>query len=245
MSIGKTKKERVKIIRAGTLLYMIQYTSLRGGVSKEERCAKHRISTSVREAMNFRNSFQKLRLILESTFDPKRDLFVTLTYRDESLPKRKEDADRKLSYWIRSIREHRTAAGQETVYVRATEGWHSGGRFHHHVLINGTGDDYKLFRELWTHGDQVDILPYYCKSHLEHAKYFTKESKEHGRRRTGERMWRASRNVRRPIITYDEAPAGSILSAPVDANVLDKDTKENTFGRFQYVEARLAERTTE
>lgn len=224
---------------------MIQYTSLRGGVSKEERRAKQRISTCVREAMNFRTSVQKLWHILEATFNPATAIFVTLTYREADLPKRKEDADRKLSYWIRAIREHRTANGQETVYVRVTEGYHSQGRLHHHILINGTGGDYKLFRDLWPYADQIDFEPYYCKSHWQHADYFTKEAKEHGRRRVGERMWRASRNVKRPVITYDEAPCGSILAAPVEASVLDKDTKENTFGRFQYVQCYLSEATTE
>lgn len=228
------------MLRAGRVLYMVQYTSLRGGVAKQERQAKRNISTAVREAMNFRTSVQKLWLILESTFDPSKDLFVTLTYRDSDLPKRKEDADRKLSYFLRDLRENRHFMAEDTVYIRATEGWHSGGRFHHHLLVNGTGDDYALIRRLWKWGDEVEILPYYCKSHWGHAEYFTKETKEKGRRRVGERMWRASRNVKRPVTWYEEAPAGSILSPPADAYVEEKDTKDNSFGRYQYLRCRLS-----
>ena len=221
---------------------MIQYTNLRGGVAKQERQAKRNISTAVREAMNFRTSVQKLWLILESTFDPSKELYVTVTYRDSDLPKRKEDADRKLSYFLRDLRENRHLLAEDTVYIRATEGWHSGGRFHHHLLVNGTGDDYALIRRLWKWGDEVEILPYYCKSHWGHAEYFTKEAKEKGRRRVGERMWRASRNVKRPTIWYEEAQPGSILSAPVDAFVEEKDTKDNSFGRYQYLRCRLSAR---
>lgn len=227
------------MLRAGEVLYMVQYTSLRGGVAKKDRQAKRHISSAVREVLNFRTSVQKLWLILESTFDPQRDLFVTLTYRDADLPKRKEDADKKLSYFLRELRELRTSAGQETVYVRATEGWHSGGRFHHHLLINGTGGDFALIRQLWRWGDEVEILPYYCKDHWTHAEYFTKEAKEKGRRRVGERMWRASRNVKRPVLTYEDAPPGSMLAAPVNAFVEEKDTKDNSFGRFQYIRCRI------
>lgn len=235
------KKEQIKMLRAGRVLYVVQYTSLRGAVAKKDRQAKRHISSAVREAMNFRTSVQKLWLILESTFDPSRDLFVTLTYRDVDLPKRKEDADRKLSYFLRDLRENRSANGAETVYVRVTEGWHSDGRFHHHILINGTGQDYTLIRKLWRWGDEVEILPYYCKDHWTHAEYFTKETKERGRRRVGERMWRASRNVKRPIISYEEAPPGSLLAAPAGAFVEEKDTKDNSFGRYQYLRCRLSE----
>lgn len=231
-------KERIKIMHAGNLVYMIQYTSLQGGVSKEERCARQRISTAVRESINFRTSKQKLHLILESTFNPERDLFITLTYSDEHLPKRKDEADKRLSYFLRAVREHRARLGQETVYVRITEGQHGSKRFHHHLLINGTGDDFALFRQLWPWGQENEFLPYSVKSHWGHAEYLTKESKEPGLRRVGERMWRCSRNVKRPIIIYDEAPAGSQLVVPPEYFVEDRDQKDNTYGRFQYVMAR-------
>lgn len=219
------------------MLYKVQYTSLRGGVSKKDRQAKRHISTAVRESLNFRTSIQKLWLILESTFEPDRDLYVSFTYRPADLPPRKDDALRKFENFIRSVREYRAAQGLDTVYVWCTEGLHGDKRLHHHLLINGTGDDYKVFHDLWRWGDQVEILPYYCKSHWDHAEYFTKEVKERGRRRVGERMWRASRNVKRPVITYEEAPPGSVLAAPVDAFVDEKDTKNNSFGRFQYIRA--------
>lgn len=231
-------KERVKIMQAGDLVYMIQYTSLQGGVSKDERCARYRISSAVRESMNFRTSKQKLHLILESTFDPQRDLFITLTYSDEHLPKRREDADRKLSYFLRAVREHRAKLGQETVYVRVTEGRHGKKRFHHHLLINGTGDDYALFASLWQWGQENEFLPYSVKTHWQHAEYLTKESKEPGSRRVGERMWRCSRNVKRPIIIYDEAPAGSQLAVPPEYYVEETDQKDNVYGRFQYAKCR-------
>ncbi len=221
-------------------MYMVQYTSLRGGVAKKDRQAKRHISSAVREALNFRTSVQKLWLILESTFDPSKDLFVTLTYRDTDLPKRKEDADRKLSYFLRDLREARSALDIDTVYVRVTEYLHSEGRFHHHLLINGTGNDYAIIRDLWRWGDVVDCLPYYCKDHWTHAEYLTKEVREKGRRKVGERMWRASRNVKRPTMWYEDAEAGSILSAPVGAFVEETDTRNNSFGRYQYLRCRLS-----
>lgn len=234
------KKERIKILQAGNFWYAIQYTSLAGGVSKERRAAKCGISNRVREAINFRTSWQKLWLILACTFNPQRDLFVSLTYRDDNLPKTPEEANKRLKAWIRELRAHRRGRGQELVYVYSTEGLHSGMRYHHHVLINGTGEDYEIMRQLWKkNGDQVEIHPYYKKTHREHAKYLTKEPREKGRRHVGDRSWKASRNVKRPVVTYDEAPVGSELIPPPGAFVADRDEKRNTFGRFQYLECRL------
>lgn len=197
----------------------------------------------VRNALNFRTSYQKLWLILEATFDPNRDLFVTLTYRDADLPKRREDADRRLSYFLRALREYRKAEGQELVYVRTTEGFHTGGRFHHHLFINGTGNDYAIIRQLWkSNADQVEILPFKCKTAWDHAQYVTKEPREKGRRHVGDRTWRASRNVKRPVVVSEEdVEAGSILQAPPGAWVRERDTKDNSFGRFQYLDCRISD----
>lgn len=233
-------KEKLKILQAGNLWYAIQYTSLRGGVSKENRRMKAEISSRVREALNFRASYQKLWLILEATFDKERDLFVSFTYRDDTRPVRKEDADRKFKYFLRALREHRRELGFDTVDVWTTEGYHSDGKLHHHLFINGTGQDYDIILKLWKkYGDQVEILPYGCKSSLEHAKYITKEPREKGRRHVGDRTWRASKNVKRPVPVYEDVTAGTTLTAPPGAFVVSSDRKDNVYGRYQYIEARL------
>lgn len=237
------KKEQIKILRAGRVQYMIQYTSLRGGVAKQNRQPKRNISAAVRESMNFRTSKMKLWLILESTFNPSDDLYVSFTYRDADLPKNKDEANRRFAYFIRALREARNARAQDTVYVWVTEGQHGDKRLHHHLLINGTGDDYAMMHDLWKWGDQVEIWPYHCKKHWDHAEYFAKEVREKGRRRVGERMWRASRNIKRPVITYETAKPGSLLAAPAGSYVVEKDQKDNTFGRFQYVHCILPDVT--
>lgn len=234
------KKERLKILQAGDVWYACQYTSLRGGVSREHRAAKNRISSMVREAMNFRTSYQKLWLILEATFDKEKDLYISLTYRDENLPVRKEEAEKRLTYFLRELREYRKARGEPLVYVRTTEGYHSQGRLHHHIFINATGNDYKIVRELWKkNGDEVEILPFYVKTAWEHAQYVTKEPKEWGRRHVGDRIWRASRNVKRPVPVYEDVTAGTVLQPPTGAFVESRSSEDNVYGRFQYLQARL------
>lgn len=236
------KTERLKILQAGDLWYAVQYTSLKGGVARERRAARHSISNRVRESINFRTSWQKLWLVMESTFRDRKDLYVTLTYRDGDLPRTREEADRRLGNFLRQLRKRRRESGQDLVYLRITEGYHSGGRLHHHLVINGTGKDYDLIRSLWEgNGDKIDIRPYRQKESQELAQYLTKEPREQGRRHVGDRTWRVSRNAKRPVVTYEDVPEGTALTAPPGAVVLDRDEKQNTYGRFQFLRYRLPE----
>lgn len=237
-------KERRKILRAGRLWYAIQYTDLRGGSPPSERRAKADISSEVRERINFRTSRDKLWLILEATFLPT-DLWITLSYRDETLPKRRDEAEKRMKAFIKALRQLRKQQGEDLVYVWVTEGYHSGGRLHHHLFVNSTVCDYNTIRDLWKrNGDNVEILPFSCKSPFAHAEYSTKEPRDMGRRHIGERMWRASRNIKRPEVTYEEVPADEELTAPVGAFVCATNQLDNSFGRFRYVEAVLPQCTS-
>ena len=230
-------KEKRVIFQAGRLWYAKQYTPLYGASPPSEKRERQRYTSKVREAINFRTSYEKLWLILECNFKWN-DLFVTLGYYDETLPKTKEVAERRLNYFIRLLREHRKQKGQELVYVRVTEGFHSDGRLHHHLILNATGDDFETIRSLWAkNGSDVDFELYCRKEPIAHAKYITKEPREKGRRHVGDRIWRVSRNCRRPIITKEDVDAGSVLEAPAGAHTKVEDSSINSFGRFQYVYA--------
>lgn len=232
-------KEKRVIFQAGRLWYAKQYTPLRGASPPSEKRERQRFSTRVREAINFRTSYEKLWLVLECNFKWN-DLFVTLGYFDDKLPKTKEVAERRLSYFIRALREERKSKGQSLVYVRVTEGYHSDGRLHHHLIVNSVGDDFETIRRLWAkNGSDVDFELYCRKDPVAHAKYITKEPREKGRRHVGDRIWRVSRNCLRPIIIKEDVAAGSQLCAPAGAYIQSTSEENNTFGRFQYVRAVL------
>ena len=120
-------KERRKIIIAGSLWMGVQYAVAYSRDPATQRDVKAQISTPARESLNARLSWQKLMMLLACNFSTE-DLVVTLTYRDDTLPRTKNEADKKLTAFIRRLRSVRREAGVETIYVRCTEGYHSGGR---------------------------------------------------------------------------------------------------------------------
>lgn len=232
-------KEKRVVLQAGKLWYAKQYRPLYGSAPASQKRERREYTTEIRQKINFRTSYEKLWLILECNFKWN-DLFVTMGYRDDTRPATKEAAEKRLYYFIKELRAERKKNGQDLVYVRVTEGYHSNGLLHHHLILNATGDDFETIRRLWQrNGDDVDF-ELYCRKHpIAHAKYITKEPREKGRRHVGDRIWRVSRNCKRPVIIKEDVDAGSDLCAPPGALIQNKSNTENSFGRFQYIYAIL------
>ena len=234
-------KERRKTIKAGKLWMAVQYTAIHGPNQTARREAKAQISSPARESLNAKTSWQKLMLSLAANYKPT-DLVVGLDYRDDDLPKRREDADKKLTAFIRALRAHRRTLGQELVYVRVTEGYHSGGRLHHHLIINATGDDYGIIKKLWAkNADTVDFEPFGADGAERWGKYLTKEPREKGRRHVGDRTWRSSIGMKKPEVTSELVDSRDTLQPPAGAFVLDRTSCENCYGRFSHIMAMLPE----
>ena len=238
-------KERRKIIQAGRLWMAVQYTAIRSGDQEARRETRSQISSPARESLNAKLSWQKLMLSLAANFTPS-DLVVTLSYRDDSLPIRREEADKRLSNFIRALRKYRLERGKTLIYVRVTEGYHAGGRLHHHLIVNATGDDYASIRSLWQkNGDNVEFSSFGNDGAERWGKYLTKEPREQGRRHVGDRSWRSSVGLKKPMISYAYVPQDEPLSPPKGSFILDRTQCENCYGRFCHVVAMLPERTIE
>lgn len=220
----------------------VQYTAIHGQNQAARREAKMRLSTPAREALNFKKSWEKLMLILAANFR-RQDLMVTLTYRDENLPPTRDEADKRLTAFIRALRKERQGRGQPLVYVRATEGYHSDGRLHHHLVINATGDDFETIRRLWQkNGDDMKFDLFGSDGPERWGQYLTKEPRIKGRKYVGDRTWRTSRNVKKPVSSCCFVPAQSGLAPPPGAAVIDRTENHNSFGSFYHVVARLPEK---
>lgn len=219
----------------------VQYTAIRGSNQSARREAKAQISSPARESLNAKLSWQKLMLMLAANYK-KTDLVVGLDYREDALPKRREDADKRLSNFIRALRAHRRQLGQDLVYVRVTEGYHTGGRLHHHLIINATGNDYEIIKQLWAkNADTVDFEPFGADGAERWGKYLTKEPREKGRRYVGDRTWRSSIHMKKPETVCEYVDSRDALEPPAGAFVLDRTSCENCYGKFAHIMAMLPE----
>lgn len=229
-------KQRLKTIRAGRLVRVGLWSASFPSDSPKARAEKQKFSSEARQRLNDRTSWEKLKMMLAANFSGT-DLVVTLTYDDAHLPKSRADARACLKRFFALLRTERKAAGMPMLYIYNIEHLHSGGRFHHHLVINGTGADYDMIRRLWEYGSDLNFEKLDDYGYEELAKYLTKEAREYGRQYVGDRTWVCSRNLKKPEVQPAEWVSPDIrLEPPANAYVLRRESKVNEWGRFEYLE---------
>ena len=213
--------------------------------SDRERIALREISTAAQDRVNARKSWQKLEQILAANFG-RRDLVLTLTYEDGHLPATRADAVKRVKKLIVQIRAHRRARGQPTRYVYVTEQLSAeGGRLHHHMVLNGTGDDLDVLRSLWVWGQiEVERLDLW-QGYEALAKYLTKEPREVGRPEPGARSWSASLGLNKPRTESESVPDTVTIAAPPGAIILDRREEHNEWGDYLYLKYLMPDKKEE
>ena len=236
------KSKRLTKVLAGRLVTAVLYTQPTSSDEPTARAAKTKISSAARQKLNHKASWQKLEALLAANFDSA-DLFVTLTYRDETLPPTREAAGRNVSRFLQLLRVQRAARGEELLYVKNTEHLTddgSEGRWHHHLVINATGNDFDEIRSLWSRwGDNVDfeLLLGDGEDYASRARYLCKE-----RPPAGKQAWTPARGLRRPRRESELVDDSLTLEAPMGATVLERDQVINSWGSYVYIKYLLPKR---
>ena len=227
----------LKQVKAGRMVYAVVYTTPTIGDSPRIRQQKQRASCEAREKLNARTSFQKLERLLAANFDTG-DLWVTLTYTDEKLPYGRDRGMHRVQRFVSNLRKERGNRGEDLRYIYVTEGDYPGGRIHHHMVTNSTGADLEEIRRLWSHGNvEIERLTFDATNTYESlAVYLTKEPREHGRPKVGERMWVPSLGLVRPEPETMSVPDYLTLSAPPDAVAIEyQPPTKNGFGEYSWI----------
>lgn len=221
-----------KIIVAGSLVKVAIYPVSTRWDSQRARGAKKKMSSEAQKRMNAIYSWQKLELLLAANFR-QGDLVLTFTYDDEHLPEDRKSAEAKLKYFRSKLSAKRRADGSDLVMFWSTENKHGDGRYHHHAVINATGDDYDIIKELWSNGS-VEISKLSAvgeKSYATQARYMCKEERE----RLGQRSWSYTRNAKKPEVESFRVEDDTTVNAPKGSTVLEEASSKTEFGFYKYV----------
>lgn len=234
----------IKRVKSGRLVSAVLYSMPSPGDSPKVRQQKQKTSSLAREKLNARTSFQKLERTLAANFSDG-DVYLTLTYDDKHLPDSRSKAVRRIRSFLSKLRAERKKRKETLKYIYVTEGNHPGGRLHHHVVLNGTGKDLQEIRQLWIYGENVEIRR--LKFHRDYtyedlASYLTKEPRDWGHPKVGERTWTPSVGLAKPVVETETVSDYLTLTAPPEAIILAKEGPVMTvFGEFTWIKYLLPE----
>lgn len=225
----KTKKITV----AGMLVKEAVYSRPGSRESARIRAAKRKASTEAQKRMNAKHSWEKLELMLAANFMPG-DLVITLTYDDEHLPETRAAAADRLKRFRRQLSDLRQDRGTELVMIWTTENKSNEGRWHHHCVINATGEDYQEILRLWVWGSDIEIKPLKLnreKNYESLARYMCKEARE----RPGLRSWSSTRNCRRPETETFTVPDDTDVEIPKDSMTIADAYVRTDYGEYHFI----------
>ena len=242
----------IKHIKAG-LLHVEVIGTVPEASPGRRRSGRCRPTCAAQQFYNDKCSWRELELTIAANFD-RRDYVLTTTYDNAHLPANKAEGKKFCYKYLRRLRDARRKRGEELRYIYVTEGWHGkvedeffGGdgrledkRLHHHIVLNGCGSgDLEEIRSLWQGGGYVRIEPVDVHYYRELAKYLTKEAREFGRAKPGERVWSPSRNLAKYEVEYIDIPSDSVtLAQPPGAVDYVQFAEKNPYGFADCVGAR-------
>ena len=233
--------KRRKTIRAGRLVWDITYTVPRPNATKQERKRIREVTEEQIQRTNANTAQRKLEMLMATNFD-EGDLVLTVTYRDADLPDSADVTRKHLGKVFAQIRAYRKARGlPDLKYIYVLEGRHGDHRPHAHIIINAAGGDLELMRSLWIWGDDIQLNYIRERGYDGWAGYLTKERREASL--NGKKQFVGSRNLARPVTTYEWVDDGTTVDAPPGAQVLDEGGGRNEIASCRFVKYLMPKNT--
>lgn len=233
--------KRRKTIRAGRLVWDIAYTVPRPNAIKQERKRIREVTEEQIQRTNANTAQRKLEMLMATNFDDT-DLVLTVTYRDADLPDSADVTRKHLGKVFSQMRAYRKARDlPELKYIYILEGRHGDHRPHAHIIINAAGGDLELMRSLWIWGDDIQLNYIRERGYDGWAGYLTKERREASL--NGKKQFVGSRNLARPVTTYEWVDDGTTVDAPPGAQVLDEGGGRNEIASCRFVKYLMPKNT--
>lgn len=239
-TVGGEMKRR-KTIRAGRLVWDVTYTVPRPNASKQDRKRIREVTEEQIQRTNANTAQRKLEMLMATNFD-EGDLVLTVTYRDADLPDSADVTRKHLGKVFSQMRAYRKARDlPELKYIYILEGRHGDHRPHAHLIINAAGGDLELMRSLWIWGDDIQLNYIRERGYDGWAGYLTKERREASL--NGKKQFVGSRNLARPVTTYEWVDDGTTVDAPPGAQVLDEGGGRNEIASCRFVKYLMPKNT--
>lgn len=223
---------REKIYKTGEYLEAEIFPVFHSGNGKSRRKAKYKPTSAMQERLNQRRAERELTRILNANFTDG-DYELTLTFTDEYLPERYEEAYNKAVNYMRRVKRIYARIGINDLKYIIVPG---GGRYHFHIVMTGgvlRSDLEKLWKLGYANSKRLKFavggvagLAYYIANQLKEDEYGgedlfggmaideeTGEVTEERVRKKGARRWSCSKNLIRP---EPETRDGRISAARVE-----------------------------
>ena len=225
--------KRKKWIDAGGLHRECLYSQPKRSDNVRQRAAKKKMSSKAQALFNRKSSALKLKLMLAANFNPG-DLVIGLDYDDKHLPRDRAEAMKRLRSFRDKLAKQYKAMGLELVMVWCTEHKHGEGRYHHHIVINSTGDDLERLKRLWSFGgvEMKKLRVDREKNYTSLANYMAKEGPE----KTSQRSWSYTRSCKHPEVDSCSVSDDTTLQLPKGAMLLEHIKESNQYGSFEFIE---------
>ena len=174
---------------------------------------KRKPTSAAQKKLNQRHREEKLVRLLHANFTPD-DLELHLTY--EHQPENDETAKRELANFLRRLRRYRKKHGLDDLkYIAVTERGKKGGRYHHHITVNG-GIDRDALENLWGLGYANSRRLQFTENGLAGLGHYIVKSP------VGSKAWNASKN----LVDPEPKTRDKRISA-TQARELSRDTTNN------------------
>lgn len=239
-------KQRKKTIVAGPLVYESIYPLPNPRDSRAVRQGKKNLTTAAQQRMNLKYQWQKLELLMAANFRVG-DIVLTLTFDDAHLPGSRAETMAAIKKFLKRLRELRSQGGSCTKYIYVVEHNHcredpcftpvemaQQGRYHIHMILNATGQDFDDIRDCWDFG-LIEMHPFELtreRTYESLSRYFCKELPDY----VGARKFIPSRGLTRPEVDCQIVDGGETLTPPKDATVYDNTGVVKTeYGKYQFV----------
>lgn len=195
---------RTKTIRSGDIVECEIYPIWKRSYA---RSAKKHITRAAQQRQNEKNSLKNLVRLINTNFTAQ-DIWITLTYSDDNLPKDDEQAYRDTVNYIRRLRRSAARANAPPLkYIIVTEVHDESGevvRVHHHMVTNFSDRDEA--ERLWHGGGRTQSRRLQPDENglTGLALYIGKQKAPPGRNRRVRRRWRGSKNLTKPKVTVSD-----------------------------------------